>query len=133
MSYDLNFWRCEPSCTKSPQEIYELLCDDESVSGLQPLPLESIIGRICEAFPATDPYYFEGTCLELNWQGNDGEGAFQVTWSPQHFRVDCYGLQEQNVNKLISIASESLCSFYDPQIERLYQPEIGGTHHLTAA
>ena len=131
MSYDLNFWRCEPSCTKSPQEIYELLCDDEAVNGLQPLPVQSIIGKICEAFPATVPHYFEGTCLELNWQGKDSEGAFQVTWSSQHFRVDCYGLQDQNVNKLISIASEFFCSFYDPQVERLYQPKTDGTQYLT--
>ena len=107
-----------------PQKIYERLCEGEPVRGLESLPIENIIGRIREVFPKVEPFYFEETCLELNWQGGEGEGAFQVTWSPQHYRVDCYGLQEMEMNKLIGLAYEFSCSFYDPQVGRLYHPAV---------
>ncbi|MEO7715378.1 MAG: hypothetical protein ABIY70_04210 [Capsulimonas sp.] len=120
MSYDLNFWRPGPYLQKTPQKIYEALCKGESVAELASLPIDDMIARMHAVFSDIEPFYLEKTCIELNWQGGEGEGAFQVTWSPQHFRIDCYGLKDQTMNQLVDIAYEFECSFYDPQVPQLY-------------
>lgn len=115
MSYDLNFWRPAPDLKANPQEVYERLCDGELIKGLQPLPVQEILAKIKEAFPAVDDTYGE-----LDWQGAEGEGAFQVSHSPQHVRVDSYGLPDAQLNKFIDIAYQFSCVFYDPQVGQLF-------------
>jgi hypothetical protein len=139
MSYDLNFWRYQPGITPDADALANELTDElaaDQVTGLdamspaarlhlavyrrlsngQPvpwladIPTELIVARIASAFARgwqqTDP---------LSWEKKPGKGAFQVSTSPQHLRVDCYGMAGQDMNRLIDIALEFDLPLYDPQ------------------
>ena len=43
-------------------------------------------------------------------------GAFQIFTIPQAVRIDCYGMQEADLNSLVDILIEFGCPLYDPQI-----------------
>jgi hypothetical protein len=108
MSYDLDFWKQQPGSTLDPQGVYERLSEGERVEDFEELPIERIMSRIAEAFAA-------------GWERlgpNDWEssqGSFQVSTTPQSFRVDCYGLAGEVMNLFIEIGQEFGCPLYDPQ------------------
>ena len=108
MSYDLNFWKQDPDLAIDPQSVYERLCGGEVVEGLEDLPLEQIMARFTEVFSdgwkRVDP---------SNWELL--QGAFQVSTTPQSFRVDCWGLTGEVMNQFIDIGLEFSCPLYDPQ------------------
>lgn len=108
MSYDLNFWRQRPSFEADPSLVYEKLSEGEHVEGLEALPIDAILARIAEVFS-------EGweQLDAQNWES--GRGAFQVTTTPQHFRVDCYGMEGEDMNRFIDIGTAFGCPLYDPQ------------------
>jgi hypothetical protein len=108
MSYDLNFWKQQPGSTLDPQGVYERLSEGELVEGLEDLPIERIMTRIAETFTA------EWERLGPNdWESS--QGSFQVSTTPQSFRVDCYGLTGEVMNLIIEIGQEFGCPLYDPQ------------------
>jgi hypothetical protein len=115
MSYELNFWRQLPGVTNDPQSIYERLCEGERVEGLEDLPIEQIVTRIAETFvdgwERIDP---------SNWESS--EGAFQVSTTPQSFRIDCYGLEGEVMNLFIDIGTEFGSCLYDPQTGVRFDP-----------
>jgi hypothetical protein len=108
MSYDLNFWKQVPDLTIDPQLVYGRLCEGERVVGLVELPIEAIVTRIAETFSdgweRLDPQ---------NWESL--QGAFQISTTPQSFRVDCYGLTGEIMNLFIDTGHEFGCCLYDPQ------------------
>jgi hypothetical protein len=110
MSYDLNFWKQRPGLAIDPQSVYERLCEGERVEGLEDLPIEEIVSRIAETFvegwERIDP---------SNWEAS--QGAFQVSTTPQSFRVDCWGLTGEVMNRFIDICLEFGCRLYDPRRE----------------
>ena len=109
MSYDLNFWRHRTEFSAPPEQTYKQLCRGIEVDGLEDLPIVSFLDRIKEAFPEVED---GGGLLD----GKGEIGYFQVSWSPQHVRVDCYGLSGEDMNKFIEIAKEFGCPLYDPQV-----------------
>jgi hypothetical protein len=108
MSYDLGFWKQYPGSTLDPQGVYERLSDGESVEGLEDLPTDRILGRIAETFAEgwerLDP---------TNWESS--QGSFQVSTTPQGFRIDCYGIAGEVMNLFLEIGQEFGCRLYDPQ------------------
>jgi len=109
MSYDLNFWKQPPGFRVPAQQVYESLCNGEPVEGLERLPVESFLALIRRRFPRT-----ENHAGLLDGEGRQS-GSFQVSWSPQHVRVDCYGLDYLTMNEFIDIAAAFGCALYDPQ------------------
>jgi hypothetical protein len=108
MSYDLNFWKQQPGSTLAPQGVYERLSEGERVEGLEDLPIERIMTRIAETFTV------EWERLGPNdWESS--QGSFQVSTTPQSFRVDCYGLPGEVMDLFIEIGQEFGCPLYDPQ------------------
>lgn len=120
MSYDLNFWK-QPSGLKiDPETVYAELCQGETVEWLEDLPIERIMARIEGSFGA-------------GWERigpnvwDSAEGAFEVSTTPQSFRIDCWGLTGEIMNQFIEIGIEFGCYLYDPQTNVRYAPEDGAT------
>jgi hypothetical protein len=113
MSYDLTFWKPAPSFAGLPQGAYEQLSEELSVDGLETLPIDAFKERICQTFPGC-------TVNKRSIDWSDETTSFQVTWSPQHVRVDCYNLPGDAMNKFIDIALEFDCPLYDPQVGQRY-------------
>jgi len=111
MSHELVFWDQTHDVVTPPRQIYEKLSDGEAVEGLEEIPVDKFLAAIRKKFRGTQEN--PGT---LDWESKD-RGAFQVTWSPQHVRVDCYGMSGEEMNKLIDIAGDFDCPLYDPQID----------------
>jgi hypothetical protein len=116
MSYDLNFWNYtnEPGNNFNHQEVYEKLSDGNKVDGLENLPIEIILKRVNEVFSSEGWEKLD----DLNWEGKNG--AFQIYTTPQLFRIDCYDMEGEDMNKFIDIASEFGCPLYDPQVGNRY-------------
>lgn len=109
MSYDLDFWKQPPGSVFDPQATYERLSSGESVEGLLNLPIEMIMQKIAETF-------HDWVRLDdATWESAK-RGSFQVYTTPQFLRVDCYGMDGEDMNTLIDIAHDFGCPLYDPQV-----------------
>ena len=112
MSYGLDFWKCRPGVSLDHQAAYEKLSDGQAVEGLEDLPIGRMLDRLKEVF--------------ADWEQLDDEtwasdnGSFQVFTTPQFFRVDCYGMDGDDMNRIIEVASEFGCPLYDPQVTTRY-------------
>lgn len=110
MSYDLNFWKYQSEIYLDSQTTYASLCDGERVEGLEDLPIEEMLDRL-------KVFFSDGWAQteELNWEATS-RGAFQVSTTPQMFRVDCYGMSDDDMNRFIDLGTEFGCPLYDPQV-----------------
>ncbi len=108
MSYDLNFWKQRAGVQLDPQEVYERLSNGERVAGLEDLPIDRMLARVAETFSAG-----WDRLDELTWESADA--TFQVSSTPQSFRIDCYGMAGEAMDTLIDIGREFDCPLYDPQ------------------
>ena len=116
MSYDLDFWRYKHDAggNANHQDIYERLSDGQRIDVLEELPIDEIMKRVNEVFSTGGWKKLD----DLNWASENG--AFQLYTTSQLFRVDCYGMDGNDVNKFIDIASEFDCPLYDPQVGERY-------------
>lgn len=108
MSYDLNFWKYKPGVVLDHQRTYERLSDGQTVEGLEDLPVDRMLSRIGDVF---------GDWAKLSpdtWEGK--KGLFQILVTEQFFRVDCYGMEGEDMNQVIDVATEFGCPLYDPQV-----------------
>ncbi|MFC4276481.1 hypothetical protein ACFO5L_14960 [Achromobacter aloeverae] len=51
----------------------------------------------------------------LHWESAK-RGAFKIFITPQLFRVDCYEMNGDDMNRFIDLGSEFGCPLYDPQV-----------------
>ncbi|MGC4005742.1 MAG: hypothetical protein QM811_22525 [Pirellulales bacterium] len=91
------------------QKVYERLSNGELVDGLQNLPIDAMMSRVGEVF--ADWVRLDN----VTFDGGD-RGGFQVFTTPQFFRVDCSGMDGEELNKFIDIGQEFGCPLYDPQV-----------------
>ena len=112
-SYELFFWRQESMMTLSSRAIYESLRDGRAVDGLAHLAIDQLVAGVMVSFPEArvEPHGAE----RVTWRAENGEDGFEVTWSPQHLRVDCWHLGEAAVTTFIELAARYGCPLYDPQ------------------
>lgn len=115
MSYDLNFWRYKKGACLDNQEVYEKCSDGYLVAGLDNLPVDVILKDIQTEFL---DWRMENGHLE--YENPDENGAFQIFYTPQFIRFDCYGMIGDNMNRIIEIMSFYNCPLYDPQVEKRY-------------
>ncbi|HEX3357918.1 MAG TPA: hypothetical protein VHS31_13180 [Tepidisphaeraceae bacterium] len=116
MSYDLGFWRYKAGVKLEHQEVYEQLCDDQRVEGVEDLPIDKLILRFNELFTdweKIDDVTFEGGDL----------GGFQLFTTRQFFRVICYNMSGEEMNKFVEIGIEFGCPLYDPQVGQRFEGE----------
>jgi hypothetical protein len=52
------------------------------------------------------------------WQG--ANGSFQIYTTSQFFRIDCYGMDGEDINKFIDVGAEFDCPLYDPQVNQRF-------------
>lgn len=115
MSYDLNFWKYEKeSSSNNHQAVYEQLSNGEFVEGLEVIPIKDILKNLREVFSTLGWTQVD----EETWEGESG--SFQIYTTPQFFRVDCYGIEGEDMNHLIDIAQEFGLPLYDPQISKRF-------------
>jgi hypothetical protein len=114
VSYDLNFWKQKPGVRLDAQTVYERLSAGEHVEGLEDLPIDRMMGKVCQAFAIgwsrLDP---------VTWEAP--RKSFQVFTTPQFFRVDCGGMTGEEMNRFIDIGIEFGCPLYDPQTGQRYE------------
>lgn len=111
MSYDLDFWKCKPGVALEHHATYESLSQGNYVEGLEVLPIEEMLLRLNVLFSE------EWEQLDaLHWE-SQSRGAFQIFTTPQFFRVDCYGMSGDDMNRFIDLGTEFGCPLYDPQVE----------------
>jgi hypothetical protein len=102
MSYDLNFWKQQAGSRLDPQDVYQHLSEGDRVEGLEDLPIDRILARIADIFAAG------WEILGPNdWESS--QSSFQVSTTPQSFRVDCYGLTGEAMNPFIDLGQEFGC------------------------
>lgn len=110
MSMDLNFWKYKEGATHDDSKVYGLACcDGEYMEELEPLPVDDILGEIAAAFSSWDS-------PDKNHYEKEGRGAFEIFTTPQIVRLDCYGMQGEDMNTLIDLLMEFGCPLYDPQV-----------------
>jgi hypothetical protein len=108
MSYDLDLWRYKAGVKLDHQKVYEQLSAGEHVEGVDDLPIDAVMRRVNEVFSDWEKLD------TVTFDGGD-RGTFQLFTTPQFFRVDCYGMSGEEMNKFVEIGGEFRCSLYDPQ------------------
>ena len=114
MSYDLDFWKYKKDVYLDNQSVYEQLCEEETIDGLEDLPIEKIVGDIADAFKNWE------RVADDSWENKTGKGSFQIMTTPQFVRIDCYGMDGEDMNKFIDVMLEYDCPLYDPQVPQRF-------------
>jgi hypothetical protein len=120
MSYELIFWHQTPAQTKSPLAG----TDGQHADGLTELPVEEILSSVMRHFPGTKSE-LNRPAEWLSWVSSNGRDSFEVTWSRQHFRIDCRRLHSDHMNQLVEIGAEFGCPLFDPQINERFNQAAG--------
>lgn len=109
MSVDLDFWRYKEGAVHDNDKIYSLACcDGETVEGLEDLPIEDILKKTASVFS-------DWNALNENIY-EKSDASFEISVTSQTVRFDCYGVSEDDMNRLIDIMADFGCPLYDPQI-----------------
>lgn len=116
MSYDLNFWKYKKGVCLDHQLVYESLCDGLLVDGLEELPIEKMLARLEQLF--ADGWHRQS---KYDWESQtQTRGAFQIYANSQLFRINCYGMEGEDMNRFIDLGEEFGCPLYDPQAGRRF-------------
>lgn len=107
--YELLFWRYQEEVYLNNHEVYEALLEQETVEGLEELPITVILNRIANVFESWE------RVDENSWKNTKGPGAFHIITTPQSVKIDCYGTEGKTMNKLADLLEEFKCPLYDPQ------------------
>jgi len=105
---DLNFWKYKENTTFDAQDVYKKLSDGAYIDGLVHLPIQKILKDVEIAFKSwikESEYAYEGE-----------HGAFTIYTTEQFVRFDCYGMRQDDLNRIIDVMYEYGCPLYDSQI-----------------
>lgn len=112
--YELIFWKYLDEVYLNHQEVYEAIMEQQSVDGLEELPVQVILNRIASKFSKWEKVD------DNSWKNSNGVGAFQVKTTPQSIQIDCYGTEGKTMDSLVDILEEFKCPLYDPQVPMRY-------------
>lgn len=115
MSYDLDFWKYKDGVYLNNQVVYESCSDEKVVDGLENLLIDAILIDIQTAF--TDWKMEESN---IDYENPEGKGAFQIYYTTQFIRFDCYGMEGEDMNRIIDVMLKYDCPLYDPQVPKRY-------------
>ena len=109
MAKDLSFWKYEEAVDYKPYDVYISLSDGKMVDGVAILPIDEIMTEVNEAFSDWEK-------LSDNvWEYDDE--SIEIYTTEQFVRFDCYGVSQDNMNKLIDIMIDFDCCIYDSSID----------------
>lgn len=115
MGYDLDFWKYKKDTYLNHQDVYKKCSEGEIVESLQDLPIDLVLQDIQTEF--------------INWQMEEsnvdfenpkGKGAFGILTTKQFIRFDCYGMEGEDMNRIIDVMTKYDCPLYDPQVPQRY-------------
>lgn len=109
MSRDLSFWRNKGTANMSDNEIYNNLSNENTLDFIDEIPVEQIMDDFKLEFKDWD--------IEDNRDFEKGQESFQLMLTQQFVRVDCYGVSEFNMNRIIDIMQKYKCPLYDSAID----------------
>lgn len=112
--YELVFWKYEDEVYLNHQLVYEALLEEQTVEGLEELPVQVILNRLATVFSGWEKVD------ENSWKNTKGKGAFQVKTTRQSIQIDCYGTEGKTMNLLADTLEEFKCPLYDPQVPQRY-------------
>ena len=112
--YELLFWKYSEGIYLNHHIVYEALMEEETVEGLETLPVGVILNRIASVFSKWE------RVDENSWKNPNGKGAFQVKTTSQSVQIDCYGTEGKSMDILVGVLDEYKCPLYDPQIPERY-------------
>jgi hypothetical protein len=108
MARDLNFWKTSKK-TEDNNAVYIALSNEEYLEYIDELPKNEIqedFDKTFNGWEKLDDVHYE-----------KGKEAFELMITNQLVRVDCYGLSEISMNKIIDIMLKYGCPLYDPAID----------------
>ena len=112
--YELLFWKYKEEVYLNNQEVYEQLSENETVAGLEFIPVGVILNRISNVFADWEKVD------ENSFKNPNGKGAFHIMVTPQSIQINCYGTQGKTMDKLCDVLEEYNCPLYDPQVPVRY-------------
>jgi hypothetical protein len=112
--YELLFWQYQDGIYLNHHLVYEAIVEQETVEGLETLPVQVILNRINSVFANWEKVD------ENSWKNNKGKGAFQIKTTSQSIQIDCYGTEGKTMDLLVGTLAEFKCPLYDPQIPVRY-------------
>ncbi|GAA0725911.1 hypothetical protein GCM10009430_32280 [Aquimarina litoralis] len=115
MSYDLDFWKYKKDTYLNNQEVYEKCSEEKFVEGLEDLPIDSILKDVQTEF--TDWKMEESN---IDYENPKGNGAFQIFNTKKFVRFDCYGMEGEDMNRIIDVMDKYDCPLYDPQVTQRF-------------
>lgn len=115
MSYDLDFWKYKNGTYLDNQEVYEKCSNEQNVEGLENLPVKSIIKDVQKEF-----FLWKMEESEIDFENPKGKGAFQIFTTKQFVRFDCYGMEGEDMNRIIDVMNKYDCPLYDPQVPQRF-------------
>lgn len=115
MSYDLDFWKYKKDIYLDNQDTYEKCSDKQIVEGLEDIPIESIIKNIQQEYIS-----WKMKESNIDFENPNGKGAFQIFTTRQFIRFDCYGMEGEDMNRIIEVMNKYNCPLYDPQVPKRY-------------
>lgn len=71
MSYNLSFWKYKENSYLDNHKVYETLCDEGNIEGLENVPVDEIREKIAKAFS-------DWNKVDENSFENSNKGAFQI-------------------------------------------------------
>ena len=109
MARDLSFWKYEGKNSYLHRDVYARLSDGEILPGIVALPIDEIHTQL-------DKTFSKWKKLDMNhYEKNDS--MIEVFTTGQFVRFDCYGVSEEDMNKLIDIMLAYDCRLYDSAID----------------
>jgi len=112
--YELVFWKYIDGVYLNNHLVYEAILNNEIVEGLDEIPIIIILNRIQNSFSDWEKVD------ENSWKNSIGSGAFQIKFTAQSVKIDCYGTQGKHMEMLVNIIEEFKYLLYDPQIPIRY-------------
>ena len=108
MSRDLSFWKTEKEIDMKNEAIYTALSDRVVLPHISEIPTDKILEEFI--------FMFRDWTNQNNSYFEKDDEAFELMLTSQFVRVDCHGLTERNMNKIIDIMLEYDCPLYDSAI-----------------
>lgn len=112
LSYELTFWKTTRRI--DPADVYAKISDGKRVRGLEKLDSSDVEDRLISAFlgwtiDASLATKVSRTAIST------AESALDVSYTPQSVVCTCYGLSNEDLNRIIDIMHTLGLPLYDPQ------------------
>jgi len=107
LSRDLSFWKTSKKTDDDNEEIYSALSCEEYLDHVDEIPCLQILQDFDYVFR---DWNNENSIYER------GSESFQLMVTKQFVRVDCYGMTNSNMDRIIDLMIKYDCPLYDSAI-----------------